>query len=78
MQQFGKGDRVRIDIPDETDPDHTYHGAHGRVTAVLSDDAATLTGDAQDSCLYRVSLESGRTVDFRQRDLRPPLDDPTD
>jgi hypothetical protein len=27
---LSEGDRVRIDIPDETDPDHdAYHGVHG-------------------------------------------------
>jgi len=40
MQHFSKGDRVRIDIPDETDPDHEqYHGVHGHVVRVLTDDA---------------------------------------
>jgi ribosomal protein L21E len=76
MQRFSEGDAVRIDIPDETDPDHQeYHGDHGQVVAVLSDDAASLTDDERDSQLYRVALESGKTADFRWRDLRPPLDD---
>jgi hypothetical protein len=26
MKSFGEGDRVRIDIPDESDPDHHLHG----------------------------------------------------
>jgi hypothetical protein len=76
MQSISKGDAVRIDIPDETDPDHQeYHGEHGQIVAVLSDDAASLTDDERDSQLYRVALESGKTADFRWRDLRPPLDD---
>jgi ribosomal protein L21E len=76
MQRFSEGDGVRIDIPDETDPDHQeYHGENGRVVAVLSDDAASLTDDKRDDQLYRVALESGKTADFRWRDLRPPLDD---
>jgi len=30
MTEFSTGDTVRIDIPDETDPDHDqYHGDHG-------------------------------------------------
>ena len=79
MPAFLKGDRVRIDIPDETDPDYdAYHGAHGRVVAVLTDDAGEVTGQTEDSCLYRVALESGEEADFRQRDLRPPLDEPMD
>ncbi|MCQ4334876.1 hypothetical protein KM295_15580 [Natronomonas sp. F2-12] len=74
MQDFSKGDRVRIDIPDETDPDYeAYHGDHGRVLAVLTDDADEVTGEACDSRLYRVKLETGETMDFRRRDLRPPI-----
>lgn len=69
------GDRVRIDIPDETDPDHDLHGEHGRVVDVISDDAGSVTGCDQDDGLYRVALnDGGRTVDVRARDMRPPLD----
>jgi ribosomal protein L21E len=76
MQRFAKGDRVRVDIPDETDPDHeAYHGEHGRIVAELSDDADAVTGDGRDESLYRVVLDSGETTDFRWRDLRPPIDD---
>ena len=49
MERFSEGDRVRIDIPDETDPDHQeYHGEHGRLVAVLSDDADSLTAEERD------------------------------
>ena len=76
MQRFSKGDCVRVDIPDETDPDfQEYHGEHGRVVAVLGDDADSLTADVRDAHLYRVAFDSGETVDFRWRDLRPPIDD---
>jgi ribosomal protein L21E len=76
MQRFSKGDRVRVDIPDETDPDHqVYHGEHGRVVAVLSDDADSVTADERDAQLYRVAFDSGETADFRWPDLRPPIDD---
>lgn len=75
MQRFSKGDRVRVDIPDETDPDHDqYHGVHGQVASVLTDDAEAVTGDERDDQLYRVALNSGETADFRWRDLRPPID----
>jgi ribosomal protein L21E len=72
--RFGEGDRVRIDIPDETDPDHRYHAAHGEIVTVVTDDAGTVTGDERDSKLYRIELPSGETVDLRWRDIRPPLE----
>jgi len=76
MQHISEGDRVRIDIPDETDPDHgQYHGDHGRVVAVLTDDATVITGNSRDGRLYRVALDSGDVVDFRWRDIRPPIKD---
>lgn len=68
-----KGDRVRVDIPDETDPDYRYHGEHGEVVNILDDDAGRETGDPRDSQIYRLRLESGETVDLRWRDIRPPL-----
>ena len=76
MQRFSKGDRVRIDIPDESDPDHRmYHGEHGQIVTILSDDADSVTVDKRDTRIYRVTFESEETVDFRWRDLRPPIDD---
>jgi hypothetical protein len=65
---IGNGDRVRIDIPDETDPDHKlYHGKHGEVISVISD-------DTEDSDIYRIDLDTGGTFDARIWDLRPPID----
>jgi ribosomal protein L21E len=73
MQRFSEGDRVRVDIPDETDPEHdTYHGTYGTVTGTIEDHAADITGDERDTVIFRVQLESGETMDFRWRDLRPP------
>lgn len=70
--RFTVGDRVRIDIPDETDPDHDrLHGCQGEITAILEDDAGEVTGDVRDTMLYRVQLEDGTEVDVRWRDLRP-------
>lgn len=74
MDGFSKGDRVRIDIPDETDPDHGLHGEHGTVKRVLRDDAGDVTGREADSKLVRVQLSSGRKVDVRARDVRPPIE----
>jgi ribosomal protein L21E len=70
MQRFSKGNRVRVDIPDETDPDYReYHGRHGRVVAMLSDDADAVTDDPRDADLYRVEFDSGEKADFRWCDL---------
>lgn len=73
MQEFSRGDRVRIDIPDETDPDFRYHGEHGTIIEVLKDDASEVTGDQRDSQLYRVRVDLDQTIDVRWRDLRPPI-----
>jgi ribosomal protein L21E len=74
MPRFETGDRVRIDIPDETDTDHdAFHGEHGTITDVIEDDAGEITGSESDSRLYRIEVEEGGTHDFRERDLRPPI-----
>jgi hypothetical protein len=74
MRHFEEGDRVRVDIPDETDPDHDeFHGKHGTVVQVLSDEAGETTGSEQDSEIYRIETENGQTRDFRARDLRLPI-----
>lgn len=75
MEQFTEGDRMRVDIPDETDPDHeAYHGEHGTVVDTLEDHAEKVTDDERDGILFRVELDTGETVDFRRQDLRPPLE----
>ena len=71
--RFNVGDCVRIDIPDETDPDHDrLHARQGEIIVILEDDAGEITGDARDTVLYRVQLEDGTQTDVRWRDLRPP------
>lgn len=77
MTEFtpAEGNRVRIDIPDETDPDHHLHGEHGRIVDIIEDDAGVETGDERDSTLYRIGIDDRGTVDARWRDLRPPLND---
>lgn len=75
MEPFTEGDRVRVDIPDETDPEHDrFHGEHGTIVDVFEDQIEELTGDVRDSKIFRVELETEEIVDFRRRDLRPPLD----
>lgn len=72
MQRFTEGDQVRIDLPDETDPDHErYHGRHGEIIEVLYDDAGKATRDARDSTIYRIEFEDGEVADLRWRDVRP-------
>ena len=74
MSEYHVGDRVRIDIPDETDPDHDrYHGEHGRIIDILEDEAGTLTGDKRDSTIYRIELSNGEELDLRHKSIRPPL-----
>jgi len=74
MNRIREGDRVRIDIPDKTDPDFEFHRETGEVVAVITDDAGIETGDPRDSAIYRVNLDDAGTRDFRWRDLRLPLD----
>jgi ribosomal protein L21E len=72
MQRYLKGERVRVDIPNQSDPDFDhYHGRSGRVQQVLEDDAGIETEDHRDSLLYRIKFENGEIADFRWRDLRP-------
>lgn len=75
MNRFEEGDRVRIDIPDTTDPDHqSYHGRTGQVVELIQDAAGLETGDVRDSFTYLVEFGDGDTMHFRWRDLRPPDD----
>ena len=71
VRRFEQGDRVRIDIPDKSDPDYHLHGRSGLITDVAEDDAGEETDDIRDSVIYRVQLDSGTVMDFRWRDLRP-------
>lgn len=72
MRRFVEGDQVRIDIPDQSDPDHQrYHGETGEIAEIIHDDAGHHSGDGRDSYLFYVALDDGRTEHFRWRDLRP-------
>ena len=75
MRRFEVGDRVRIDIPDSEDPDHSrLHRKAGRVVEVFEDDAGTETGDPRDSYLFRIETGDGNAENLRWRDLRPVAD----
>ena len=70
MSEYQIGDRVRIDIPDETDPDHDrYHGECGWIVDILEDETGTLTGDEQDSTIYRVEFSNGEKLDLRHQSI---------
>lgn len=45
--RFEPGDRVRVTVPDPTDPDHHYHGAVGTITAVRDQPLAPATGEVK-------------------------------
>ena len=75
MSQYDVGERVRIDIPDESDPDHEqYHGEHGQIADILEDEAGSLTGDELDSLIYQIQLDNGDNIDVRHRAIRPPIE----
>lgn len=70
MQRFVEGDRVRVDIPDEDDPDHRYHGEFGEITSILEDGLSGITGYPQHDYLYTVGFDDDlEAADFRYDDL---------
>jgi len=72
LAMFEKGDSVRIDIPNKDDPDHDrWHDTEGTVVDVREDDAGRETGDERDNVEYRVKTDSGESMWFRWRDVRP-------
>lgn len=64
---YDVGDRVRIDIPDETRPAHKHHGKNGEVIAEIP------AGEPDSVDRFRVELDTGGTVDVGPQDLRPPI-----
>lgn len=71
-QTYAVGDRVRIDIPDETHPNHKHHGRNGEIIAVISGAHQSGMGGLQ-SGRYRVELDTGGAVDVEAHYLRPPI-----
>ena len=65
MQRYRLGDRIRIDIPDETDPDFEFHAEHGIVINIAE------TGRGR---VYKVGLEHVPiTMEVTPREIRPPF-----
>lgn len=74
MEWIKQGDIVRVDIPDETDPNHEeYHGRHGTIVDTLTDVDDVVTGRETNGMVFRVEFENGEQVDLRSQDLRPPF-----
>lgn len=74
MRRFEIGDEVRIDIPDESDPDHEkLHQECGKIVEIFEDDAGQETEDPRDSYLFGVKLHNGGIEYLRWRDLRPAI-----
>jgi len=72
MRRFEVGDEVRVDIPNQSDPDYErHHNRVGEVVRILEDDAGEHTGDDRDSHLFAVEFEDGTVDHFRWHDLRP-------
>lgn len=69
---FDIGDRVRIDIPDETDPDFQFHGKNGEVISVNLDEVKPLTGNSLDDGFYSIELGFVGNVDIRCKNLLVP------
>ena len=57
MTDFEEGDRVRIDIPDEADPDHRLHGEHGEVAAIIQKQC--WTGNGRPTKLSHLPRQAG-------------------
>lgn len=65
-----------LTFPMNRTPDYEmWHGRHGEIISTLTDHAGSDTGDERDNLQYRVRFEDGSTMDFRWRDLRPPIED---
>lgn len=64
---FEVGDRVRIDITDETRTDHKHHGKNGEIIAEIPSEGP------ESVARFRVELDTGGTVDVGPQDLRPPI-----
>ena len=73
-RRWSRGDRVRVDIPDESDPRHRrHHGRHGRVIAIIQRTSPDAASDDPGWIKYRVEFDDGGYADLHWYDLRPPI-----
>ncbi|MFB6361140.1 MAG: hypothetical protein ABEH59_07435 [Halobacteriales archaeon] len=72
-EPYEVGDRVRIDIPDETHPDHQYHGTNGEITAVIPGSETADTEADQFGIRFRVDLEIDEAIEIEAKYVRPPI-----
>lgn len=74
VQRWSRGDRVRVDIPDESRPDHRrLHGRHGEVIAVIPLASGGETDGDPPGYKYRIRFDAGGYADLQWYDLRPPI-----
>jgi len=74
MSEFSTGETVRIDIPDETDPDHdAYHGEHGHVIDIVEGEMTTITGEQVEEIRYRIRLPDGEELELPSHAIRPSI-----
>lgn len=71
---FTPGTRVRINIPNESDPGHgLFHGRKGIVLAHLGTTNCLVRPEMRNENLYRVKLDDGTKAVFVQSDLQSDL-----
>jgi ribosomal protein L21E len=72
-EPFDVGDRVRVDIPDETHPDFRHHGQSGEIISVLLDGERHSLSTGSMAREVRVDLDAGGVVDVAAVYVRPPI-----
>lgn len=65
------GERVRVEIPKSSDPDHRYHGKVGVIIEITTDNLGEISGDPRDSRLYHVEFDDDSLgkMSFRHHDI---------
>jgi len=58
---------VKLVLDKERSPDNQFHGRTGEITDIEFDDLGETTGKPEDSFIYTVELDGGRTPDIHFR-----------